>query len=447
MTDAPAEGGGLRLEVIPRVCVHDVPTTIRVSGLPPGAPVTLRADTHDDDGRKFRSNAHYRSDARGCVDVARSEALGGSFTGVFPAGLFTTLRGRGSDLHTRLFKSDCTTPWKVTVTAYKGHLDLEEEGDGGVRQVLERHLMGPGVRRLPVRHGRVRGALYLPSGPGPFPGIVDFFGGIGGLREYRAAMLASRGFATLALAYFNYDDLPKTIDNLDLEYFEEATEFLLSQTEVIPDRCAVLSSSKGADIGLASGIYLDKVTAVITIGGVLTGAKTNLTYQGQQILKAGDDWNFDINLNDDDMASLENTFRELYRHDSPQMPPCEAAPEDTFFLLVTGDEDTCCTKYAAEALVKRMKLHGREDNCRIIVYPGVGHIIETPYNAHGKYSNLKIASKSNGAAEGRNTIINWGGTAKGTCVATEDFWRELQVFFAHHVRDLSPWYQKLLEQK
>ena len=57
------------------------------------------------------------------------------------------------------------------------------------------------------------------AGEGPFPGIIDMYGTGGGLLQYRAALLASKGFVTLALAYFNYEDLPKEM-TLDLEYFD-----------------------------------------------------------------------------------------------------------------------------------------------------------------------------------------------------------------------------------
>ena len=51
---------------------------------------------------------------------------------------------------------------------------------------LERHLTKPGVKRIPIRSGRVRGALYLPEGPGPHPGTIDMFGMAGGLMEFRS---------------------------------------------------------------------------------------------------------------------------------------------------------------------------------------------------------------------------------------------------------------------
>lgn len=40
-----------------------------------------------------------------------------------------------------------------------------------------------------------------PEGPGPFPGVLDMWGGGGSLVEYRAALLASHGFAAMALLY------------------------------------------------------------------------------------------------------------------------------------------------------------------------------------------------------------------------------------------------------
>jgi len=50
--------------------------------------------------------------------------------------------------------------------------------------------------------------------------------------ELRAALLAKRGFAVLALAFQGYQDLPKKADKFHLEYFEEGIDFLRQQPEV-----------------------------------------------------------------------------------------------------------------------------------------------------------------------------------------------------------------------
>ena len=54
--------------------------------------------------------------------------------------------------------------------------------------------------------------MFLPPGPGPFPAVINIYGGHlkGSTVEMKPAVLASRGFATLALSFFGVDDLPKS---------------------------------------------------------------------------------------------------------------------------------------------------------------------------------------------------------------------------------------------
>lgn len=61
--------------------------------------------------------------------------------------------------------------------------------------------------------------LFVPaSGPGPFPGLLDMWGGGGGLVEYRASLLASHGYASFALKYLTSGELG--LAELELNYFE-----------------------------------------------------------------------------------------------------------------------------------------------------------------------------------------------------------------------------------
>ena len=58
------------------------------------------------------------------------------------------------------------------------------------------------------------------EGPGPFPGLLDLWGGEGHLLEYRAALLASRGFASLTLDYLTPKIASETGKMVDNQYFE-----------------------------------------------------------------------------------------------------------------------------------------------------------------------------------------------------------------------------------
>jgi hypothetical protein len=75
----------------------------------------------------------------------------------------------------------------------------------------------------------MRHLTYTPtfiSGPGPCPGVPDLYGSAGGLFEHRAALLASHGFVTFHLAYFDYDDLPKNMVDINFDYFKVSVSLI-----------------------------------------------------------------------------------------------------------------------------------------------------------------------------------------------------------------------------
>ncbi|XP_042738077.1 bile acid-CoA:amino acid N-acyltransferase-like isoform X2 [Lagopus leucura] len=213
--------------VMPSSSLADQMVQVVVSGLAPSQLVTLRSWLMDEHGERFQARAFYRSDEEGTVDVGRHAALGGNYSGIWPMGLFWFLQP--DNLFKRLVKRDVMgSPFLIHLEVFDGlRLVSGQQDEPLATCTAERWYVGPGVQRVPIREGRVRGALLLPPGPGPFPAVIDLFGGAGGLIEFRAGLLASRGFAVLALAFFAYEDLPKGLTQLDLDYFEEAAELLL----------------------------------------------------------------------------------------------------------------------------------------------------------------------------------------------------------------------------
>ncbi|XP_078514123.1 acyl-coenzyme A thioesterase 1-like [Lissotriton helveticus] len=203
--------------------LFDDPVRLSVRGLSPLQGVTLRASLTDEAGVPFRSSAQYRADSGGGLDLTSSRALGGNYTGVEPMGLLPKTP------HRRLVKRDVLTPFCVDFEVYEGH-DPPAQRLAGVTN--QRSFLGEGVQRVPVREGKVRTTLFVPPGPGPFPGIIDIYGTGGGLPEYRASLLGSRGFATFALAYYGYEDLPKQMKEFHLEYFEDAVNYMLRHPQV-----------------------------------------------------------------------------------------------------------------------------------------------------------------------------------------------------------------------
>ncbi|XP_057638889.1 acyl-coenzyme A thioesterase 5-like [Chionomys nivalis] len=406
----------LSLEPAGRSC-WDEPLSIAVRGLAPEQPVTLRAALRDEKGALFQAHARYRADPHGELDLARAPALGGSFAGLEPMGLLWAMEPDRPLW--RLIKRDVQTPFVVELEVLDGH-----ESDGGrllARAVHERHFMAPGVRRVPVREGRVRATLFLPPGNGTFPGIIDLFGIGGGLLEYRASLLAGKGFAVLALAYYNYDDLPKGMHTFHLEYFEEAVNYLLSHPQVKGPGIGLLGISKGADLCLSMASFLKGITAAVIINGSMANAVGTLHYKDETLPPLSINMHR-IRVTKDGLRDiLEALNCPLEGPDQKSIIPVERS-DATFLFLVGQDDRNWKSEFYANEISKRLQAHGKEKP-QIILYPEAGHYIEPPFFPWCKASLHAYI----------NMPVIFGGEPRAHAMAQVDAWQNLQTFFHKHL--------------
>ena len=250
------------------------------------------------------------------------------------------------------------------------------------------------------------------------------------------ALLASRGFASLALAFFKYDDLPQTTENLDLSYFEEAVEVLLAVPGVIPDRCGAVANSRTGDILLTMATLLPAVKAVVGINCSTFAIESGITYR-DKVIKQGLDLE-QLSFRQTETGSWIASFQEYFTEDNPAMIHVEEADEDTHFLLVAGEDDSWGFQHSLAPFQERMLNHNKH-NFETVLYPGTGHLIEPPYNAFIKQSFHRHSPTKQHSPKG--IIMQWGGEAQSTCTAQEDLWQRMRIFLMNHVQNESPWYQ------
>ncbi|XP_075199292.1 acyl-coenzyme A amino acid N-acyltransferase 1-like [Anomaloglossus baeobatrachus] len=409
------------LSVSPEISLADEPVKIQAWGLLPDQIITLGAWLKDEKGHIFHSRAFYKTDMEGKVDLEKSPATGGDFHGVCPMGLFWALKPKIP--FEMLIKHDVVgSPFLIHLELYSS-LELKlHEAEPAATKVIERWYSAPGVQRILIREGRIRGALFLPPGEGPFPGVIDLFGGIGGLLEYRSSLLASHGFASLALAIYGYDDLPISFGEMDLKYFEEAAQFLCDHPKVSDDGIGVVSICKGVEMALAMASYLPQVAATVCINGSNAVNGSNLFY-GDLVIKA-------IPYKMEKIVSIDFqsiSFTNLI--DDPRKPefqdsilPLEKARGPILFMV--GDKDQHCNSllFASEAK-SRAEKYGKKD-VYVQCYPGAGHLIEPPGFpfcpvSQGSYFPLPVT---------------WGGELLPHCRAQETSWKQLQEFFRRNIR-------------
>ncbi|XP_018416520.1 PREDICTED: acyl-coenzyme A amino acid N-acyltransferase 1-like [Nanorana parkeri] len=409
------------LTVSPEVALADEPVKIQAWGLRPQELITLRAWLKDEKGEIFYSRAFYMTDEEGKVDLEHTPATGGDFQGVHPMGLFWALKPVTPFL--RLLKRDVIgSPFYVHLELYR-HLEITPSPKDipTIIKVVQRWYASPRVQRVQIREGRVRGTLFLPPGEGPFPGVIDIPGRIHGLIEFKSSLLASRGFASLALAYFAYEDLPSQLENIDLKYFEEAVQWLSNHPKVSGAGVGIISFSKGVEPALAMGVYLPQVAATICVNGTnaINGEALSygdiifpaIPYQAERILTTDRGTIL--------VYELMGDPRKPEYHNS--IIPVERARGPILFLVGENDQVYNSLFFAKEVLARAHK-YGKQD-VYLRSYPGAGHLLEPPGLPHCSVSRVHLLPLP----------LNFGGELVSHCRAQESCWKEILDFLRKNI--------------
>ncbi|XP_041721239.2 acyl-coenzyme A thioesterase 1-like [Coregonus clupeaformis] len=410
----------VRLLPSPR-CFFDEQLHVQVDGLSPHQKVELRSKLRDDKGVIFRASALYEADATGQVDLCRSPSLGGSYTGVEPMGLFWAMAPETP--HSKMLKKNVLDSMMVNIDVLHG-----DTGELLVTETNERRFMTEGVRRIPLdlKEGRIRGVLFLPPGKGPFPGVLDVYTLGGGLSEVRASLLANKGFVVLALAYYGYQDLSRTVPkHFDLEYFEEAITFLRRQPQIQGPGIGILSISKSGDLALSMASFLSGISATACINSSNANIMTPLHYKDiiipplMPVLE-------NVTLLPSGLLDVRDAIPDPETEGNRgSVIPIELSGSRFLFAVSEDDRNWNSCLFAQQAAA-RLRHHGK-DNFEVVTYPRAGHFLEVPYMPHcpsGFHSAL-------------GKVVVYGGEAKGHHEAQLDLWRRVQEFFRKHLKDSS----------
>lgn len=403
----------VRLRILPGArCFFDKLVKIKVEGLSPHKPVELRSKVVDDRGIIFKASAQYKADELGQVDVSRAASLGGSYTGVEPMGLFWSILPEKR--HSKILKKTADSPMEVEISAVNGGKVLASE-------TTYREFMPEGMRRIPVTEGRLRGVLFVPPGKGPFPGIIDMYTFGGSLSEARASLLSSKGFVVLALAYIGYQGLPKNPKHLDLEYFEEAVEYLRSQSEVEGPGIGIISISHSGALAMSMASFLSGISAAVCINACTANTVIDLRYK-DTILPAIKPALWKLRLTKSFLVSIRDVTPdpEQEKHRASLIPIERSTCQ--FLFVASEDDHNWRSAFFARQAADILKRHNK-DSYSLVVYPKAGHFLEPPHMPY-------CPSCVHGAV-GR--AVAFGGEPKAHAEAQLDLWERVQHFFKRHL--------------
>ncbi|XP_060576286.1 acyl-coenzyme A amino acid N-acyltransferase 1-like [Ruditapes philippinarum] len=407
----------------------DETVKITVDGLQKNQHVTIRAEVIEK-GQIFAGSGCFVANDTGTVDVSTQPSKCGTYKGVSSMGLFWSMQiAPGMPKGIRLIKKNASSPLLTNLTVFSGHFTLKQTYTLNVDQLcskrINRWYIVKGVQKVKVRSGRIRGTLFLPPGKGPFPCVIDMFGVVGSCIEFRAALLASRGFAAIALPYFLHDDLPVDLGELELEYFMETVDWLYVHPLIDGNNIGVLGVSKGGEIAFHLGLYNDKIKSVVSINGGPFFTSMPMLYKEEYIGQTE-------NRYDKIIVTKEgvDVTETLYCNVEDYVP---IWTKDVNVLIISGLDDRCLKSDFLYNLWKRYPSN-RKHLCTIYRYPGAGHLIEPPYSPLAR-STLGYCPESaikylkGFTTDNRTILVLWGGETEAHAHAQEDSWKRILNHF------------------
>jgi dienelactone hydrolase len=251
------------------------------------------------------------------------------------------------------------------------------------------------------------------------------------MSETRAALLASHGYASLALAYFGSGSLPKTLTDIPLEYFKKAIEFLQQQKGIDPDKIGIIGGSRGGELALLLGATYPEIKCVI---GYVPGIYRCPGAEGPAWILNDKPLPF-ISSSGDEKVMAEIQKRMASGKATSFLPmfssiisdpnaitgteiPIEKINGD--ILLISGQDDQLWpSSIMSEIAINRLKRHNFKHNYKHLTYPDAGHMISTPF----KPTTISAAKHPvNGI------FMELGGTSEGNAYASADSWQQVLKF-------------------
>lgn len=422
--------------ITPETALIDENVRITLSGFSSNLRLTIRACASDDLSRRWESRATFITDSNGNVDVSLQCPAIGTYHDADSMGLFWSMspvlpvkKGEA----TFFVKKQLELPTIITFDV------LVDEEIVASTQVTRLH-MSSGITAISLTEDGLTGTLYEPATAGLHPALLVLCGSDGSIRSQAAALLASYGYAALALVYFGSKGVPAKLANIPLEYFETAISWLQKRPDINRDQIGVIGTSRGAELALLLGATFPEVKVVIASapsiyvhGAVGYNSKTaGWTYKGQPLphivakpgLRTIADFLWQL-MRRKPVANRPMFVTEFTQ--SKQIRERATIPVEKIqgaVLLLSGEDDQLwpSTIYV-DMIMERLQQHNFPHIYQHVHYSGAGHLLGVPYS----FPNLPPVIEPQPAL---GMLLAFGGNAKDSAFAAADSWRHIRTFLA-----------------
>ena len=251
--------------ITPAKTLIDKPIEISISNLAAHEKITLEASCKDKDNNTWISRATFHANDKGVVNVAKQPTTSGSYNGVDSMGLFWSMVPTNKKAQYFSFDKHALA---ISLSVFSGDKCK-------AHKTIYRLFVSPDVEKRAIHEQGIVGTLFYPKHAKKLPGIIVVPGSDGGIPKTTSQLLASHSYVVLALGYFAAEGLPEKLENIPLEYFQNAIQWFKKQQEVDSRSIALFGGSRGGEL-----VLLLAATFPQAMHAVIAYVPSNLVYGG-----------------------------------------------------------------------------------------------------------------------------------------------------------------------
>jgi dienelactone hydrolase len=249
------------LLITPQRGLIDEPLRIVVEGLAPSQTFVIRAVMRIDAQNTLASYGGFQADEKGHADIENQHPNSGTYE-QGEMGLLWSMKKDAVPEHLK----DLDLPFPSSeADPYIIAFELEAEGRVAQTVRIERWFARADIKTIEIHENGLVARLFLPSLKSRVPAVILVGGSEGGLEtaEVRGMLLASHGYAALAVAYFRAPSLPDQLALIPVETIKRACDYLSRLSMVDAGRIGIVGGSRGAELALLAASAFPEIRAVV----------------------------------------------------------------------------------------------------------------------------------------------------------------------------------------
>ncbi len=289
-----------------------------------------------------------------------------------------------------------------------------------------------GIKSKPINEDGFQANYFAKDELNDKTAIILIGGGQWG--DYWAQEFANKEMVGLSLPYTGKEGLPRLPEEIELEYFANAINWLIKQPQVDPNKIVVMGASRNAELALViASTFTESISGVIAYApSSVSWSNTVLPYNSDELKSS---WKYKgvdvpylpmnkiIGNESNKIKMVEYWKKGLTKTDFIKQAAIKVEKINGPIILFSGNDDKVWpSSIMADMIENRLEDNNFEHSFQNIKYDNAGHLISNNPDDDSSYRTGRIN------IDGKDYEYEFGGNNDGDFKAKQDAKVKLMEF-------------------